>query len=161
MRARRVRPAFWTDSKTARLPDDVRLFYIGLWCVADDAGYIDWDLSQLTAELMPYRAPDERESLAHNAADALIAAGRVEMLSCGRHARIPTLERHRIGGGTKTEAIKKVHLDCQSGRVRTSTDMSVSSSLSSSHSLSPSSTDLDAYKAEVAEKTKRRLGVVS
>lgn len=41
MRARLVRPEFWADSKVARMSDSVRLFYVGLWCVADDCGYIN------------------------------------------------------------------------------------------------------------------------
>ena len=137
MRARLVRPEFWADSKVARLSDSTRLFYIGLWSVADDAGYIDWDLPQIAAELMPYRGVATRERLAHIAADALIAAGRIEVLGCGRHAWVPTLERHRIAGGNKSEAVKKVHLKCQSGRVRISPDKYRSESLSPSLSESP------------------------
>ena len=170
MRARLVRPEFWADSKVARLTDSTRLFYIGLWCVADDAGYIDWDLPQIAAELMPYRGVAARERLAHVGAETLIEAGRIEVLGCGRHARVPTLERHRIAGGRQSEAIKKVHGTCPSGRVRTGTDKSVSESLSPSvsESLSPSIrtsptnvSELEAYKAEVAEKTRRRLGVAN
>jgi hypothetical protein len=40
VRIRQVKPAFWADSRLAELPERTRLFYIGLWMIADDAGWL-------------------------------------------------------------------------------------------------------------------------
>ena len=56
MRIRQVKPAFWTDARIAALPAPARLFYIGLWMVADDAGWLRWDPSQIANEL--YISPE-------------------------------------------------------------------------------------------------------
>ena len=140
MRARLVRPDFWDDSLVAQLPDSVRLFYIGLWCVADDAGYMEWDFAKIGAVLMPYRAVAARERLAAKYGAALVDADeRVRVLECGKHAVIPSLVRHRIAGGNKSERTREAHERCRYVQVRTqSTDKSRSESLSPSSSESVS-----------------------
>lgn len=148
MRSRLVRPEFWSDSLVAQLPDPVRLLYIGLWCVADDAGYLEWDYARIGSELMPYRMPTARAKRVEQLSATLIESGRVRLLECGRHAVIPSLERHAIAGGNKSERVRNEHskvcptrVRTMSGLVRTpSTDKSrsESSSLSLSESDSPS-----------------------
>lgn len=143
MRARLVRPEFWADSKVGKMSDGVRLFYIGLWCVADDAGFVEWDLPRIAADLMPYRGMIAREKRAAELAAPLVESGRVVVLECQRHALIPTLERHRIAGGKTSERVKSEHVRICAISVRTpgtdqSRSESLSPSLSESHSLSPS-----------------------
>jgi hypothetical protein len=88
---------------------------------------------------MPYATIARRETRAGKLADGLIEAGRIQLLDCGRHALIPTLERHRIAGGNTSERVKAEHERLCSGRVRTpSPDKSRSESLSPSLSESPS-----------------------
>ena len=56
-----IRPSYWTDDDLhCRLTADIREFYIGLWMLSDDAGYIAWDAERVGAELYPYRSPGWR-----------------------------------------------------------------------------------------------------
>lgn len=102
MRVRLVRPAFWSDAKMAALPVPVRLTYIGLWCLADDAGVFVWDAQEIAAELYRFEAVKHRERAVIDHLDVLLTAGRLELLSCRRHARIPTLPLHRAKGGERS-----------------------------------------------------------
>ncbi len=101
MRIRQVKPSFFKDARIAALTPAVRLTYIGLWMLADDAGYYRWDVAEAGLELYGYesRAKRERDMTAHLA--ALVAADRVTELGCG-HILIPTLVDHqRFGGPNK------------------------------------------------------------
>lgn len=104
MRIRQVRPEFFTDATMASLPAEVRLTYIGLWIVADDAGYLRLDLTTIGAVLFPYEPVKRRERHLAVAVDQLVAAGRLQRFDCGC-ALIPTLSRHqRVTGKTSTTA---------------------------------------------------------
>ena len=149
MRARLVRPEFWEDSLMATLPDSVRLFYIGTWCIADDAGYFEWDLPKVAHALMFTPTP-ARIRKAERLLQALVDAGRIRRLDCGRHGLIPSLERHRITGGNKNYRVEIAHKRCVQRAFRDaqeqstyqsvlSTDKSRSESLSESLSESHSS----------------------
>jgi hypothetical protein len=117
VRIRQVRPEFFTDPVTAHLPTDVRLTYIGLWCVADDAGYLVWDVRQIGALLFPYSPPRARERRIEKAGAALVEAKRLELYACGC-GRIPTLPNHQKIGGTKSVTVAEKH------RVHTNMDES-------------------------------------
>lgn len=41
MRARNIKPGFWTNELLGSLPDSVRLLFIGLWCLADRKGKLE------------------------------------------------------------------------------------------------------------------------
>jgi hypothetical protein len=101
MRIRQVRPEFFSDPVTSKLPPDVRLTYIGLWCVADDAGWLSWDVPNIGALLYPYESVRVRERRLDKAGDALEAAGRIVKHECGC-VLIPRLEAHQRIGGNKT-----------------------------------------------------------
>jgi hypothetical protein len=60
MRIRSIKPEFFRDpDSTGRWPAELRVFYIGLWCVADDAGRFAWDEELIAADLFPFdRAAD-------------------------------------------------------------------------------------------------------
>jgi len=94
MRVRMIRPAYWTDADLhQRLTADVREFYIGLWMLSDDAGYVSWDIDRVGAELYPYRSPAWRRS--HLPKWLALLNSHVTVLACGRHVVIPTLPRHQ------------------------------------------------------------------
>lgn len=98
MRIRQVRPEFWTDETMAALPPAVRLFYIGLWNVADDAGWMEWRPSRIGAVLFPYETPRRREREIAAWSEALSGVGRLVIHPCDC-AHIPTLTRHqRVAG---------------------------------------------------------------
>jgi hypothetical protein len=103
-----VRPSFWSDALVAGMPDPVRLFYIGLWCVADDAGWFRWRLQEIGAQLYPYRTVSRREREMTAWADWLIKAHRLVLYPCGC-AEVPTLLRHQYPGGKKTFVNKQRH----------------------------------------------------
>ena len=69
MRIRQVRREFWSDRRMALLPKSTRLFYIGLWAVADDHGFLRWDLPQIAGELFPFDSIRARERDARKDAD--------------------------------------------------------------------------------------------
>lgn len=108
MRIRAVRPDFWQDDTTARLPDPVRLFYIGLWCVADDAGWLEWRVAQLGAALYPYRSAVNRERNIRAWGAQLAAADRIALYPCGC-AYIPTLSRHQRSVGNPSYQYRDKH----------------------------------------------------
>jgi hypothetical protein len=108
MRIRQVRPEFFTDAVTSRLQASVRLTYIGLWCVADDAGWMTWDVPQIAAQLYPYESVRVRERRVASAGEALVEAGRLVMHPCGC-ALIPKLADHQRIGGNKSFPARDKH----------------------------------------------------
>lgn len=108
MRIRQVRPEFWTDPLVSQLGLEVRLLYIGFWCVADDAGWMRWDIPQLGALLLPYEPVRRRETAIRRSGDALSCAGRLVIHEC-LCAEIPTLPKHQRTGGTPYYGIRDEH----------------------------------------------------
>lgn len=117
MRIRQVRPEFFTDPVTAHLSPLAQITYIGLWCVADDAGWLTWDVPQIGALLSPYRSVRVREQAIERAAGELMNVGRLVLHECGC-AHIPTLETHQKIGGNKSFTARDRH------RVHTRSDKS-------------------------------------
>jgi len=88
-----IRPAYWTDADLhTRLTAEQREFYIGLWMLADDAGYVAWDPERVGAELYPYRSPTWRARRLPAWLDLLGQHAR--LLDCGTHVVIPNLPKH-------------------------------------------------------------------
>ena len=108
MRIRQIRPEFFTDPVTGHLEPAVQVAYIALWCVADDDGWIDWDVPQIGAVVYPYKSVRHREALIVKAGAALMAVGRLRVLDCGC-ARIPTLSAHQKIGGNKSFTARERH----------------------------------------------------
>lgn len=101
MRIRQIKPAFWSDSKLAELPEATRLFYVGLWMLADDAGWISWDPAEAAHELYGYETRSRRERRVVAMLDELRIKGRVILHPCG-HLEVPKLADHqRLAGPTK------------------------------------------------------------
>lgn len=121
VRIRQVKPAFWTDSTVAALPPAVRLFYIGLWMVADDAGWFRCNVAEIANELYGYDVRSRRERHVAAFLDTLAVAGRIERLDCG-HGRVPTLIGHqRFSGPTKqVKSVEREHNDVCLAHSRTS-----------------------------------------
>lgn len=109
MRIRQIRPEFWTDSVMASLPPAVRLFYIGLWNVADDAGWLTWSPSQIGAVLFPFETRKRRERDIDRWGSELQDAGRLRYHDCGC-AEIPTLARHQRVTGKQSFGSREAHI---------------------------------------------------
>lgn len=113
MRIRQVKPEFWSDPKIAELPERTRLFYIGLWGLADDGGWLRWDVTEAGGELYRYEGRRARERRCQTMFDELVAAGRVKTFPCG-HAWIPNLKKHQhLAGATKqVHTFEREHSMC-------------------------------------------------
>lgn len=113
MRIRQVKPAFWSDAVVAALPAPVRLFYIGLWMVADDAGWLRWDPSQIANELYGYESRRRRERDVEAFLAQLVKVNRVVVHDCG-HAEIPklTTHQHLSIASKQVRTIQREHADC-------------------------------------------------
>lgn len=113
MRIRQVKPAFWTDARIAALPAPARLFYIGLWMVADDAGWLRWDASQIANELYGYESRKRREKEVETHLALLVTAERVVVHPCG-HVEIPrlTTHQHLSIGSKQVRTIAREHDLC-------------------------------------------------
>lgn len=53
-RIRSIKPEFWEDEKIAKLSMPCRLFYIGTWNLADDAGVLRANPALLKSKIFPY-----------------------------------------------------------------------------------------------------------
>lgn len=113
VRIRQIKPAFWADAKVAELREPVRLFYIGLWMIADDAGWFRADVPEIGNELYGFDSRKRRESNVTSYLTALEAAKRIERLECG-HALVVKLREHQhLAGSTKqVRTIEREHARC-------------------------------------------------
>lgn len=113
MRIRQVKPAFWADARIAALPAPARLFYIGLWMTADDAGWLRWDPSQIANELYGYESRRKRERDVETFLALLVEAKRVTVHPCG-HVEIPTMTTHQhlSVASKQVRTIQREHADC-------------------------------------------------
>lgn len=109
MRIRQVRPEFFTDPVTGRLSAEVRLTYIGLWCAADDAGYLEWSVDQLGALLYPYQSVHVRTRVIERSGALLVGEGRLVIFPDCDHRFIPHLSEHQRIGGNKSFVVRDAH----------------------------------------------------
>lgn len=109
MRIRQVKPAFWADAKIASLPHDARLFYIGLWMLADDDGWLRWDVAEIGKELYGFEGRAARERRIERMTAAIEAAlpSKLAIHECG-HAELPKLAVHQHLAGT-TRRVTAIH----------------------------------------------------
>lgn len=94
-----MKPAYYTDSVTGVLSDSTRFFYLSLWGIADDAGWLTRNIPEIGAAVWMFhpRAGRERKTAARLA--ELVALGRVIEHPCG-HLEIPTMPGHQHLAGT-------------------------------------------------------------
>lgn len=128
MRIRQIKPGWWLDKQIRRgLSADAREFYIGLWMLSDDSGWLDWDIETIAAELYPFGVdPDgslftsdlvsARESAVATWARQLRELDPVHphlvVEDCG-HARLPKLTIHQRFGGRPVHTVRDRHVrDC-------------------------------------------------
>ena len=127
MRIRQIKPGWWLDKELRRgLSADAREFFIGLWMLADDAGWLQWDVTRIAAELYPFGVDCEgglfasdpieaRESAVSTWTAQLVALpGRAHLviLDCG-HAQVPNLAQHQRVGGRPVFTVRDAHArDC-------------------------------------------------
>lgn len=91
-RARNIKPSFFQNEELGELDPAARLFFIGLWTVADYRGCVEFRPKRLKVQLLPY---DEcsTETLANN----LERSGFIKFYSVGgqRYLKIINFEKHQ------------------------------------------------------------------
>jgi hypothetical protein len=117
-RIRQIKPSWFLDKELRRgTSADAREFYIGLWMLADDGGYLTWDIERIAAELYPYDGVSRRERLVETWADSLATLNAEEphliLYSCG-HASVPKMPAHQRIAGKRSIGIKEAHGLCRS-----------------------------------------------
>jgi hypothetical protein len=108
MKARIVKPQFWQDAQVAKWSAEYRLLYIGLWMLADDTGMLRYDPAAIAAELQPFRSVAVRERGVLTALNFLRDTGKFVVLDCGRHAIVPAVAEHPMGG-RPTDYVRRDH----------------------------------------------------
>lgn len=113
MRIRQIKPEFWKDSRIAELSEGARLFFIGTWQLADDAGWLRWDVANVAAELYPFEGRASRERRVRRHAESLAGLGRLHLHDCG-HAQVPKMPAHQHLAGTtrKVLTVTTEHAKC-------------------------------------------------
>lgn len=62
-RARIIKPSFFYDEELCDLPPMVRLLFIGLWCLADREGRLEYKPKEIKAQVFPYDKINVTKSL--------------------------------------------------------------------------------------------------
>lgn len=75
-RIRSIKPEFWSDEKLAPLDARTRLVFVGLWCMADDAGRLVDNLKMIDAFIFPATSESSARALAKLADLGRIVRGR-------------------------------------------------------------------------------------
>lgn len=138
----------------AALTDSARLVYIGLWTLCDDAGFFEYDVSEIAVALFPRESERKGERRIEDALVRLVAAERVEILPCGLHALVPKLPDHRQTGGETLYTIRKRHESrCLRRTTKSTTEPTTENEVPDSFSDSSSSSD--SLNARTREAKKR------
>ena len=92
MRARNLKPRFFTDSVLLSLPMAARLLFQGLWCIADRAGRLEDDPIQIKIDVFPADMVDVDDLLRQ-----LVDRGRVQRYRIGakRYLQISNFAKHQ------------------------------------------------------------------
>jgi hypothetical protein len=139
-RIRQIKPSWFLDKELRRgTSADAREFYIGLWILADDAGYLVWDVTRIGAELYPFDAIRAREKHVEKWASQLETlndkAPHLIIWDCG-HGRVPKMPEHQRIAGTQSFTVAKKHREeCRDVRSRLSLHVAEPDSATSSHGI--------------------------
>lgn len=53
-RSRNIKPGFFTNEELAEMPFENRLLFIGIWCIADKSGRLEFRPKRIKAQIFPY-----------------------------------------------------------------------------------------------------------
>jgi len=106
---------YWSDSDLfLRLDAREREVYVGLWMLADDAGWMPRDIPAIAAAIYRYEDRAPRESYISEALNRLRDLGKIEGFRCCIH--LPAVERYPRSG-RKTFEHRDEHLERHSKRL--------------------------------------------
>lgn len=99
MRIRQLKPTYFLDKTLwTACRAETREFYQGLWLIADDAGWFEWDLTSIAAEIYRFVGVAKRERDANRHAHVLTNLQPDEphlvIHPCG-HAEVPKMPQHQ------------------------------------------------------------------
>lgn len=84
MRGRYLMREYWTDSDLfLKLSPEEREFYVGLWMLADDDGWMPRDVPEIAGHLLRFEDRGPREAKTRTVLRRLTAIGKVSSLRCG------------------------------------------------------------------------------
>lgn len=94
-----MKPEWWRDKVLmTRTKADTRELYQGLWMVADDGGFFEWDATEIGAEIYPFVSVTRREKDVERHALLLEAlepkSPHLIRHACG-HAEVPKMPQHQ------------------------------------------------------------------
>lgn len=106
MRGRYIQREFWGDTELhTRATAEVREFYIGLWMLADDAGWLPRDLAGIGASLYRFEGLEMRNAHVRAHLERLQALGKVRSLRC-KCLFLPAVARYPRAGKPNTQHFK-------------------------------------------------------
>jgi len=114
-RIRQIKPSWFLDKQLRRgTTADAREFYVGLWMLADDAGFLIWDVERIGAELYAFDGIAARERNVEKWASMLETldpdSPHLIVWTCG-HARVPKMPGHQRIAGKQTFVVGEKHRD--------------------------------------------------
>lgn len=102
MRGRYLMREYWSDSDLfLRLSAADRELYVGLWMLADDAGWMPWDVPAIAAAMYHYEDRAPREAKVRAGVAKLVRIGKVERHKCCLY--LPAVARYPRAGKKTTE----------------------------------------------------------
>ena len=99
MRIRQIKPSWFTDKALQTgLRSEAREFYIGLWMLADDDGWFEWDPDAIGVALYVFLSLGRRDVLISRHSACLIGltpeSPHLVIHDCG-HAQVPKMAQHQ------------------------------------------------------------------
>lgn len=93
-RSRNIKPAFFKNEYLAELSAHARLLFIGLWCMADVKGRMEYRPAKIRAELFPYETIDIESLLGELTSSPERFILIYEVDGC-RYLEIPNFHKHQ------------------------------------------------------------------
>lgn len=110
VRIRQIKPTYFLDKVLwTRCRAETREFYQGLWLIADDAGWFEWDITSIATEIYRFVGVAKRERDAERHAEILEGLQPEDphliLHVCG-HAEVPKMPQHQ-----RISEVKRVRTD--------------------------------------------------
>lgn len=115
-RIRQIKPSWFTDKAIQTgLRADAREFYIGLWMLADDDGWFEWDRDGIGVFVYGFLPLGRRETLIARQSLALMEldpeAPHLVIYPCG-HAQVPKMPQHqRVSDAKRVTVDHRRHVE--------------------------------------------------
>jgi len=113
MRGRYLMREYWSDSALfTRLTAEQREIYVGLWTLADDAGWLPRDVPAIAAALYRFEDHEPREARLRVALARLKVLGKLESYRCGC-LFLPAVAKYPRAGKKSVEhqSVHQTHLN--------------------------------------------------